>query len=159
LQKHIGWDRGLLGFNLDPEFPAKPFLYVVYAHDAAIGGTAPRWNDDCPTPPGPTTDGCVISGRLSRLALTGGQAGPEQVLIEDWCQQFPSHSMGDIAFGADGALYATGGEGSNWEHADYGQSGTPKNPCGDPPTGVGGTQTPPTAEGGALRALDVATAQ
>ena len=45
---HDYWDRGLLGFQLDPEFPAKPFLYVSYTHDAAIGGTAPRWGDTCP---------------------------------------------------------------------------------------------------------------
>lgn len=38
---HNFWDRGLLGFNIDPEFPAKPYLYVLYTHDAAIGGTAP----------------------------------------------------------------------------------------------------------------------
>ena len=31
----------------------------------------------------------------------------EEVLINDWFQQFPSHSIGSLAFGADGALYAT----------------------------------------------------
>ena len=71
----------------------------------------------------------MISGRLSRLQVTGNQAGPEQVLIEDWCQQFPSHSIGDLAFGADGALYVTGGDGANFNYADYGQSGNPKNPA------------------------------
>ena len=40
---------------------------------------------------------------------------------------------------------------------DYGQAGNPKNPCGDPPVGVGGTQTTPTAEGGALRSQDIRT--
>ena len=29
--------------------------------------------------------------------------GTEQVLIEDWCQQYPSHSIGGLAFGADGS--------------------------------------------------------
>ena len=77
------------------------------------------------------------------------------MLIEDWCQQFPSHSIGDLEFGADGALYASGGEGASFDYADYGQSGNPRNPCGDPPGGSGGTQTPPTAEGGALRAQDL----
>jgi glucose/arabinose dehydrogenase len=157
---HNFWDRGLLGFALDPDFPAKPFLYVLYTYDAAIGGTAPRWGnatdlgDACPTPPGATTDGCVVSGRLSRLQLTGNQVGPEQVLIEDWCQQFPSHSVGDLEFGADGALYASGGDGASFNYADYGQSGNPTNPCGDPPGGSGGSQTAPTAQGGALRAQD-----
>ena len=163
---HNYWDRGLLGLSLDPDFPAKPYVYVLYTHDAPIQGTAPRWgapgatSDPCPTPPGPTTDGCVVSGHLSRLtadAATNTMTGSEKVLIEDWCQQYPSHSVGDLAFGTDGKLYVSGGDGAAHFGADYGQSGgslqdspTPRNPCGDPPTGVGGSQTPPTAEGGAL---------
>ena len=35
--------------------------------------------------------------------------GSEQVLVEDWCQQYPSHSVGTVEFGPDGALYASGG--------------------------------------------------
>ena len=162
---HGYWDRGLLGLALDPSFPTSPYVYVLYTYDAAIGGTAPRWgtpgtsSDGCPTPPGPTADGCVVSGRLSRLTASGSvMTGPEQVMIEDWCQQFPSHSVGDLAFGADGALYITGGEGASFNYVDYGQSGNPRNPCGDPPAGVGGTQTPPTAEGGSLRSQDLRTA-
>jgi Glucose / Sorbosone dehydrogenase len=98
----------LLGLALDPAFPSNPWVYVLYAHEAAIGGTAPRWVgrgtfDGCPTPPGATADGCVISGRLSRLQASGNtMVGSEQVLIEDWCQQYPSHSIGSLAFGSDG---------------------------------------------------------
>ena len=147
------WDRGLLGFALDPGFPTKPYVYVSYTYDAPIGGTAPVWNDACPTPPGPTTNGCVVSGRVSRLQANGNvMTGSEKVLVNDWCQQFPSHSMGALAFGADGALYASGGEGSNFLAVDYGQFGSPSNPCGDPPSGVSGLQTPPSAAGGGLRA-------
>src|SRR6185437_2128021 len=83
--------------------------------------------------------------------------GTETVLIEDWCQQYPSHSIGTLDFGPDGMLYASAGDGASFNFADYGQDGSPVNPCGDPPGGVGGTQTPPTAEGGALRAQDVRT--
>ena len=83
--------------------------------------------------------------------------GAEQVLIEDWCQQYPSHSIGSLAFGADGALYVSGGDGASFNFADYGQDGSPLNPCGDPPGGVGATLTPPTAEGGALRSQDLRT--
>jgi glucose/arabinose dehydrogenase len=80
------------------------------------------------------------------------------VLIEDWCQQYPSHSIGSLAFGSDGALYVSGGEGASVSFADYGQAGNPViNPCGDPPGGEGGVQTPPTAEGGALRSQDLLT--
>ncbi len=106
-------------------------------------------------PPGPTTNGCVSSARLSRFTAQGDQAvGPEQVLIEDWCQQGPTHSIGDLRFGPDGALYVSGGDAASPDFVDYGQMGIPKNFCGDPPAGVGGTQTPPTSEGGALRSQD-----
>jgi glucose/arabinose dehydrogenase len=83
--------------------------------------------------------------------------GSEQVLVEDWCQQYPSHSTGTVEFGPDGALYASGGDGASFNFVDYGQDGSPLNPCGDPPGGVGATLTPPTAEGGALRSQDLRT--
>jgi glucose/arabinose dehydrogenase len=155
---HDFWDRGMLGMAVHPNFPASPYVYVLYTYDAPMGGTPPTWGDACANPPGATGDGCVVSGRLSRLTAAGDQmTGPEQVFINDWCQQYPSHSVGDLAFGADGALYVTGGDGASFNFADYGQDGAPVNPCGDPPAGVGGAQTPPTAQGGALRSHDLRT--
>ena len=160
------WDRGLLGLALDPAFPTQPYVYVLYTYDHELGSTAPapRWgtpgvlSDPCPTPPGPTADGCVVSGRLSRLQASGNvMVGSEQVLVEDWCQQYPSHSTGSLAFGADGALYASGGDGASFNFADWGQDGSPLNPCGDPPGAVGSVLSPPTAEGGALRSQDLRT--
>ena len=163
---HNFWDRGLLGFELDPGFPAVPYLYVLYTHDFDLfdpQSRMPRWgspdetNDGCPDAVG---NGCVVSGRLSRLEALGNvMTGEEQPLIEaDWCQQFPSHSVGTVAFGPDGALYASAGDGASFNYADYGQSGNPLNPCDDPPVGRGGAQTQPTAEGGALRSQDLRTA-
>ena len=163
---HNFWDRGLLGLALAPELPdaIRPSTSST-RYDAAIGGVAPRWgtagatSDPCPTPPGATGDGCVVSGRLSRLQAAGNvMTGPEQVLVEDWCQQYPSHSVGILAFGADGALYVSGGDGASFNFADWGQDGNPLNPCGDPPGGVGAL-TPPTAEGGALRSQDLRTSR
>jgi glucose/arabinose dehydrogenase/PKD repeat protein len=163
-QVHNFWDRGLLGLALPPNFPTIPYVYVLYTLDAAIGGIPPRWgsvggtSDGCPTPPGATDDGCVVAGRLSRLQASGNtMVGSEQILIEDWCQQYPSHSIGSLAFGADGALYVSGGDGASFNFVDYGQDGAPLNPCGDPPGGSGATLTPPTAEGGALRSQDLRT--
>lgn len=161
-----GWDRGLLGMALDPSFPANPYVYVLYTYDHILGDPAPppRWgtvngsDDNCPTPPGANTDGCVVSGRLSRLRAAGNaMTGPEQVLVEGWCQQFPSHSVGTLQFGQDGALYVSGGDGASYDWVDYGQTGTPLNPCGDPPSGAGSALTPPTAEGGTLRSQDLRT--
>ncbi|HEY5877534.1 MAG TPA: PQQ-dependent sugar dehydrogenase, partial [Nakamurella sp.] len=151
------WDRGLLGLALAPNFPSDPSVYVLYTYDHELGSAAPapRWgtggvySDPCPTPPGPTGDGCVVSGRLSRLQASGDvMTGPEQVLVEDWCQQYSSHSIGAVAFGGDGQLYASGGDGASFNFVDYGQDGSPLNPCGDPPGGVGSALTAPTAEGG-----------
>ncbi len=158
------WDKGLLGLAIDPNFgPARPFLYVQYSYDHMLGDAspAPRWgpgdgtNDSCPSP---TVNGCVTSGRVSKLTLAGvsGAVTNEQVLVEDWCGQYASHTIGTIAFGADGKLYAGGGDGADFNTTDYGQStggnGVPANPCGDPPGGVGHANSAPSAQGGALRA-------
>jgi glucose/arabinose dehydrogenase len=172
-QVHSFADRGIEGLVLDPNFPTNPYVYVYYVHDAPIGGTAPVWGqagqtyDECPAPPagpGDLSQGCVVSGRVSRLRASGDvQTGPEQVLVEDWCLQYSSHAGGGLEFGADGYLYVTGGEGASFRFWDYGQDGDPNNswrpinPCGDPPAGVDGVQSPPTAEGGRLRSQDIRT--
>ncbi len=162
-QVHNFWDRGLIGLALDPNFPATPYIYVLYTYNAPPGGTAPTWNA-CPTPPGALGDGCVVTGRLSKFQVDAQnqQVGDEQVLISGkWCQQFPSHSVGSLVFGADGALYVSGGEGANFASLDYGQYGgspgspTQANPCGDPPGSVGTPLSPPNARGGALRSQRV----
>lgn len=141
-------DLGLVGLALPPGFPASsPYVYVSYTYDAPIGGTAPVYRDTCPV-----LYNCVTSGRVSRLRASGNVSIGEQVLINDWCQQSDTHSMGDVRFGPDGALYVGGGDGASGNTTDYGQLGNPTNPCADPPAPVGGAMTPPTAQGGALRA-------
>ena len=137
---HDFWDRGLIGLAVDPRYPARPYVYVSYAYDQA-----PRWNDGCPTPPGATEDGCVIAGRIARVNVNERQ--PAVLLVEDFCQQFPSHSVGGLAFGADGALYASAGDGASFNYADERPtSGAPGNPCGDP-----------AREGGSIRSQDLRT--
>lgn len=177
---HSFWDRGMLGLAVHPDYPETPYLYVLYAHGTPLpvpGWPPPRaeWEDgpsanedECPNPPGSTTDGCVVSAQLARITVDLGDlpVGPDdiEVLIHDWCQQFPSHSVGDLVFGADGALYISAGDGASFGGvADFGQFGgslgspTPSNPCGDPPSGAGGVMSAGTAEGGALRAQDLLT--
>ncbi len=158
---HNYWDRGLLGLAVDPKFTTgRPYLYALYAYNHVLGasGDVPHWgtgglNDTCPTPPGGNRDGCEISGRLDRLTidLTDLSVSATKHLITDWCQQFPSHSIGSLAFGPEGALYVSGGDGASFNEADYGQlgdfyAGDTVNPCGDPAN-----------EGGALRSQDLQT--
>jgi glucose/arabinose dehydrogenase len=129
-------DRGLLGMALDPNFLTNPYLYVLYTLDAPIGQQPPVYNDGC------GGSYCVAGARVSRMLLdSGNHAGPEQVLLEAWCQQYDSHSIGTLAFGPEGALYVGGGDGASYNDTDWGQFG---NPCGDP-----------NKEGGALRAQDI----
>jgi glucose/arabinose dehydrogenase len=157
-------DRGLLGLEVDPDFPADPYVYALFTYDHVIGSgePVPEWGepdksgDSCPLVPGNESDDCVVSGRLVRYTAnlsTDGEghrhavAGSEKALIaEDWCQQFSSHSIGDLRFGPEGALYAGGGDGASFTGADYGQLGNPPNPCGDP-----------EKAGGSLRSQDLRT--
>ena len=167
------WDRGLLGMAVHPAYPSSPYLYLLYSYDRLPGQTAtdpPKWNTGDPNfetcnGPGGNTDGCVIMNRLDRITINPvtGISTARTELLTGWCQQFPSHSAGSLAFGADGMLYVTAGEGAgiNIGSQDFGQKGgtrpdttnpiTPKNPCGDPPGAPGDTLTAPTAQGGALR--------
>jgi glucose/arabinose dehydrogenase len=172
------FDRGILGLAVDPQFPTRPYVYVLYAYDHILGapaGEVPKWGkadqagDGCDAKPSGTgVDACPVSGRLVRLTATAasgyeaaaqsGGAEEEKVLVEGWCQQFSSHSVGDLQFGPEGALYASGGEGADANNVDYGKAGWPnKNQCGDPPAGLGGEEKPPSAEGGALRSQDART--
>jgi glucose/arabinose dehydrogenase len=151
-------DRGLLGMKLDPEYPTKPFLYLSYTYDAPIGGDYKASThthltdgaDDCVETK--ETADCLVSGRLARVEIdpatsvaVGGPVDPssEQVLINSWCQQVTSHSIGDIEFDAEGALLMSGGDGASWGSIDFGQLG---NFCDDP-----------EYEGGSLRAQDLRT--
>ena len=150
-------DRGLLGLAIDPEFPTKPYVYALFTYDHILGEEAPppKWGtgegDSCPVVPENEADDCVVSGRLVRYTakvegLHAVANGEKALIPEDWCQQFSSHSIGDLRFGPEGALYAGGGDGASFTSADFGQLGNPPNPCGDPPKA-----------GGSLRAQDLIT--
>jgi len=178
---HDFWDRGLLGLALHPDFPTTPYIYALYTYDFDAlepSVPAPRWGDTCPDKdaqgliigPGATADGCVVNGRLVRLKVNPDDTldGGEQVLLENrWCQQFPSHSIGDLVFGPEGALHVSAGDGASFNTDDWGQFGgtrgpapqdypfTPANPCADPNTPRGTATTKPGAQGGSLRAQDL----
>ena len=140
-------DRGLLGLAVDPDFAAgKPFVYALYTRNVKLGdpGTVPAWGgaggedpdtadvDSCPTLYD-QENGCEVSGRLVRIEVnpaTGVAVGAPQTLLTGWCQQFSSHTVGDLAFGEGRVLYVSGGDGAGYDTWDVGQLG---NTCGDPP--------------------------
>ena len=64
---------------------------------------------------------------------TGNQAGPEQPLIDDWCQQYPSHSVGALAVRSRWrALRRAPATVRRFTFADYGQDGAPRQPVRRP---------------------------
>lgn|GEM_PF-562851 len=171
-------DRGLLGIELDPKFESgRPYIYALYTWDHVL--TEP-WNPEDPrygTPgvsgdpncPSQNSSGsCLVSGRLVRLeespvnpnqAVEESGRPKEKELLQGWCQQFDSHSIGELRFGPEEALYVSGGDGASYESIpDYGQLGTPPNPCGDAPTAAGVAPSEAQrhgARGGALRSQNL----
>lgn len=147
-------DRGLMGLAIHPAFPMVPYVYVLYTYDAPIGLAAPVWNDRCggPGQPNPTAPGggCVASGRLARYTLVGNALVDETVLVADaWYQQYGSHSVGDLAFGPDGMLYVSAGEGASFTNYDNGSAGWVSTQYPNPDDAVD--------QGGSFRSLDLLT--
>ena len=135
-------DRGLFGLALGPDDGA---VYVLYTFDGPVGATEPLGRQRCAEL---FEGGCVVSGRLSRIE----RGGRETVLVAGWCQQFPSHGVGDLVFGEDGTLYASGGEGASYKRVD---TGVPGNVCGDAPGEGGSLRAQARGTSGAVIAVDV----
>ncbi len=150
-------DRGMTGITVDPLFPTRPYVYVNYTYNRDPNDNppvVPKWGlpgqayDDCPAEASlnPVVTGCTVMDRVSRLTAVKTALGwtmvpnSELPLVTDGCAQFSSHSSGDVAFGPDGMLYASAGDGASFRGQDFGQA---NNPCNDP-----------VDEGGALRAQD-----
>lgn len=149
-------DRGLTGIAVDPKFPTRPYIYVNYTYDKdprdGAAGVVPKWGrgtayDVCDVPADEndeTVTGCIVQDRVTRLTASK-QSGSwrmtsERELLVGGCYQFSSHASGDVAFGPDGKLYASSGEGASFNTLDTGQYA---NACGDP-----------ADEGGSLRSQD-----
>jgi glucose/arabinose dehydrogenase len=80
-------EGGLMGIALDPAFPDRPYIYMVYTYREGIG----------------------LYNRVARYTLEGNTASDEVVLVEG----IPGsrvHDGGRVAFGPDGKLYVTCGE-------------------------------------------------
>jgi aldose sugar dehydrogenase len=90
-------ERGLLGLELHPDFPATPSVYIYYSSTTGSDGDA--WLDN----------------RLSRFTWNGSTLGSEAVLMTfgsaaDGEAEGPNHDAGPILFGPDNLLYGTTGD-------------------------------------------------
>ena len=124
-----------------PDQPVR--LRALHASTRTIGGTPPVWNDGCPTPPGPTTDGCVVIGPA--VAAAGQRrhddryrAGADQRLVpavpdalgrRRCCSARTATSTPAAATAAASPRSTTA--------SSVDDAGDQANPCGDPPGGVG----------------------
>lgn len=83
-----GGEQGLLSLAFPPDFATKQHFYVYYTNQA----------------------GNIV---ISRFRLTGGVADPnsEQIILTVPHPQFANHNGGKLAFGRDGYLYISIGDG------------------------------------------------
>ena len=165
---HNFWDRGLLGLALHPNFPGDAVrlraLHATTRRSAAPRRAGARRRRP-PTPARrrrarPTT-AASSAAALSRLAGRGNvMTGTEQVLIEDWCQQFPSHSIGSARVRRRRRALRERRRRRELQLRRLRpgrQPGEPVRRSAGRPSAA--TQTPPTAEGGALRSQDLRTSR
>ncbi|MBS1863423.1 MAG: PQQ-dependent sugar dehydrogenase [Actinobacteria bacterium] len=143
------------GFEPRAQTPAWPSAESNFEHDKCENSEKAKEEHKIENP------GCEVSGVLVKLKAdpAGTEAEPsaaephEEVLLEGWCQQATTHSIGDLGFGPEGDLYVSGGEGAMYSEADYGQFG---NPCEDPVEYESpGVVKRLTALGGSLRSQSV----
>ena len=96
-----GNEEGLLSLALDPDFPARPYLYAYYSAASGQRRTV-----------------------LSRFEVAGDAIAPssELVLLEI-AQPFGNHNGGAVRFGPDGLLYlGVGDGGSGGDPQGHGQN-------------------------------------
>ena len=166
---HNYWDRGPDGPGRRPAVPDPAVRLRPVRLRPPPGRRRPRppsWPAER-SPGSPYDDRCPNPPRQHRRLHDLGPAVPadrraggvgdrhEHVLIEDWCQQYPSHSLGSLRSGRKARCTSSGGDGASFNgaglrparrhaagHADAGQPVRRSAAAGP---------VPPTAEGGALR--------
>ncbi|WP_111683014.1 PQQ-dependent sugar dehydrogenase [Winogradskyella tangerina] len=94
----IGDERGLLGLAFHPDYASNGYFFVNYINNS----------------------GNTVVSRFSRNMTNPSLADPNsELIILTYNQPFTNHNGGDLAFGADGYLYISSGDG--------GSGGDPQN--------------------------------
>ena len=131
------WDRGLLGLAVHPDFPNTPYIYLLYVYDPPgttdNGGgarvsrllrvTANPSNTNVALPGSEV----VLLGTNSSFANIGDPNGNDGapscqtggVYVQDCiAADSPSHTIGTLAFGTDGSLFVSSGDGAHFNYTD-----------------------------------------
>ncbi len=90
-------EAGLLGIDVDPDWPARPYIYVYYDHD----GTSTCW-----------LSMYTVTGDLSNPNSDNLQIAPSSRydIITDIPDALPNQNGGTVRFGNDGMLYLSLGD-------------------------------------------------
>lgn len=107
-----GYDeRGLLGLAFHPDYATNGKFYVFYTAPPPPGGpTTNAGNTDLPMVWDNTTR--ISEFKVSASNANLADAGSERIILEEPHPQF-NHNGGTIAFGPDGYLYISIGDGGN----------------------------------------------
>jgi glucose/arabinose dehydrogenase len=135
-------DHGLLGLAVHPNFPATPYVYLLYTYDPPgvtnpdeVGARVARLLRVSANAGNPNVasanaaDRVVILGTNSTLANSGNTTNQEDYTqaacglgpnyVQDCVpSDYDSHSIGTVMFGPDGRLYVTAGDASSYRAAD-----------------------------------------
>jgi glucose/arabinose dehydrogenase len=94
-------ERGLLGVAVDPAFATNGFVYLYYTSENSDGAC-------------PTKETNLPVNRVSRFVLGSDDVvdpASETVLFDKIPSVAGNHNAGDVAFGSDGMLYVSVGDG------------------------------------------------
>lgn len=103
-------ERGALGIAVDPNFATNSYIYIYYTRQTNAPSPAPTCEYGTyganPPRPGPRN-------RVSRFTMNGDVvlAGSEKMVIDGIASDVGVHNAGNLAFGKDGYLYISTGDG------------------------------------------------
>jgi len=91
-------ERGLLGVDVDPGWPGRPYLYFYYSHTSPRNQRLVRY---------------TITGDLGNPSSVNLQLGAQYLILIDIPDQASNHNGGTCRFGPDGMLYVSVGDDAN----------------------------------------------